>query len=57
VFSFLKVLLDMGHFEMSGAWWKKTEGAAIAGYHCFVTSPLLSFLFSWACFATAPAFL
>jgi hypothetical protein len=25
---------------------EKTEGASVAGHHCFVTSPLLSFLFS-----------
>jgi hypothetical protein len=55
--SFLKVLLGIGHFEMLGVWWKKTEGAAIAGHHCLVTSPLLLFLFSWACFAVVPAFL
>jgi cobalamin biosynthesis protein CobD/CbiB len=35
---------------------EKTEGAAIAGHHCFVTLPLLSFLFLGHVFAVAPAF-
>jgi hypothetical protein len=29
---------------------KKTEGAAVAGHHRFVTSSLLLFLFSWVYF-------
>jgi hypothetical protein len=35
---------------------EKTEGATIAGHHCFVTSPLLSFLFLGHVFAVAPTF-
>jgi hypothetical protein len=35
---------------------EKIEGATIAGHHCFVTSPLLSFLFLGHVFAVAPAF-
>jgi hypothetical protein len=54
-FSFLKVLLGMWHFGMPGAWWKKTEGAAIAGHHYFVTSALLSFLFFLGMFCCCPS--
>jgi hypothetical protein len=35
---------------------ENTEGAGIAGHHCFVTSPLLSFLFLGHVFVVAPAF-
>jgi hypothetical protein len=54
---FLKVLLGTGCFGVLGAWEEKTGGAAVAGHHCFVTSPLLLFLFFLGmCFAVAPAF-
>jgi hypothetical protein len=43
--------------EVLGSWWEKTEGAAVAGHHRFVTSPLLSFSFLFGhVFAVAPAF-
>jgi hypothetical protein len=56
-FPFLKVLLGTRRFDVLGAWWEKTEGAAVAGHHRFVTSPLLSFSFLFGhVFAVAPAF-
>jgi hypothetical protein len=56
-----------GIFLLEGAAWygalrntwtvvEKTDGAMIVGHHCFVTSPLLSFLFLGHVFAVAPAF-
>jgi hypothetical protein len=36
---------------------EKMEGVAIVGHHCFITSPLLSFLFSWACLCCCPSIL
>jgi hypothetical protein len=56
VLPFLKVLLGSGRFEVFGAWSEKSDGAAVAGLHHFVDSPLSSFLFVWACFVVAPAF-
>jgi hypothetical protein len=36
---------------------EKSEGATVAGLLRFVNSPLSPFLFFWACFAVALAFL
>jgi hypothetical protein len=56
-FPFLKVLLGTRRFEVLGAWWEKTEGAAVASHYRFVISPLLSFSFIFGyVFAVAPAF-
>jgi hypothetical protein len=56
-FSFLKVLLGTGRFGVLEAWWEKMEGAAVAGPHCCVASPLVPFLFFLGMFfAVAPAF-
>jgi hypothetical protein len=38
-----------------GAWWEKPEGAAVAGLHHFVASPLSSFLLFGHVFVVAPA--
>jgi hypothetical protein len=53
MFPFLKVLLR-GHLGAFRAWWEKTEGAAVTGYHRLVTSPLLSFLFFLGMFLLLP---
>jgi hypothetical protein len=45
VHPFLKVLLGSRRSGVLGAWWKKSEGAAVAGLYRFVDSPLSSFLF------------
>jgi hypothetical protein len=45
VLPLLKVLLGYGHFDVLGAWWEKSEGAAVAGLHRFIDSSLSSFLF------------
>jgi Na+-transporting NADH:ubiquinone oxidoreductase subunit NqrD len=55
VLSFLKGLLGSGRFGVLGAWWEKSEGAAVTGLHLFVASPLSSFLLFWACFCCCPS--
>jgi hypothetical protein len=55
-FSFLKVLLGTGRLGVLEARWEKMEGAAVAGHHCCVASPLFPFLFFLGMFsAVAPA--
>jgi hypothetical protein len=34
---------------------EKSEGAAVAGLHRFIDSPLSSFIFLWACFYCRPS--
>jgi hypothetical protein len=56
-FSFFKVLLGTGRLGVLEARWEKMEGAAVAGHHCCVASPLFPFLFLLGMFsAVAPAF-
>jgi hypothetical protein len=55
-FSFLKVLLGTGRFGVLEARWEKMEGAAVAGHHCCVASPLFLFLFFDMFFAVVLAF-
>jgi hypothetical protein len=54
VHPFLKVLLGSRRSGVLGAWWVKSEGAAVASLHRFVDSPLSSFLSFWACFCCRP---
>jgi hypothetical protein len=57
-----------GVFLVEGAAWdgalrnawsmvEKTVGAAVAGHHCVIASPLLSFLFSWTYLCCCPSLL
>jgi hypothetical protein len=48
------LLLGMGRFRMLGTWWKKMEGATVAGCHRFVTSSLLPLIFSLGIFLLLP---
>jgi hypothetical protein len=52
---FLKVLLGSGRFGVLGTWREKSKGAAVAGLHHFVASPLSLFLLFWACFCCCPS--
>jgi hypothetical protein len=49
-------MLGSRRFEVLGAWWEKSEGAAIVGLHQFVDSPSSSFLLFGLIFATATTF-
>jgi hypothetical protein len=48
------VLLGTGCFGVLGAWGRIRGGAAVVGHHCFVTSPLLPFLFFLGMFLLLP---
>jgi hypothetical protein len=53
---FLKLMLGSGHFKVLGAWWEKSEDAAVVGLHRFFDLPLSSFLFFGDVFIVALAF-
>jgi hypothetical protein len=54
VYPFLKVLLGSRCSGVIGAWWEKSEGAAVAGLHRFVDSSVVFISFLLGMFLLSP---